>query len=897
MACIQEQKQAHPARPGWMVVATLLALLTGSASAAQLVVQGPSGSNSFGRVTTLPNGNIVVIDDEFDAPGPIPAVGAVHLYRPDGTLISTLTGSNAGDQVGLLGVTVLTTGDFVVNSFRWRNGAAAQAGAVTWISASTGLNGVVSPSNSLVGSRTGDQIGYNRVTALPNGAYLVRSATWDNGTNVDAGAATLSTAVDGIRGVVSEVNSLVGTSALDRVGEEDPVVLANGNLVLRTPRWDNGALADAGAVTFVSTVDGVNGAVSPANSLVGSSAGDRVGNGGVTPLNNGSYVVVSPDWRNGDAAEAGAATFGSRDRGISGPISPLNSLVGTSAGDRVGDGGATALINGNYVVASALWRNGSLPFAGAVTFALGTEGITGPVSIGNSLVGDRANAFVGVSVVALANGNYVVSSPFWDADTVEDVGAVTFGSGSTGLVGEVSTANSLVGAAAGDLLGFPGVTPLTNGNFVVRSSRWDNGEVANAGAATFGSGTAGLTGSVSPSNSLVGSSVDDRISAEGVVALTNGNYVVRSTHWDNGATIDAGAATFGSGVEGISGVVSPANSLVGSSRFDRVGGYGVVALPNGNYVVRSPEWDSVPGLSVGAATFGSGNEGVRGEISSMNSLVGSSSGDAISEGGVTVLANGNYVVRSASWSDGDIANVGAVTLGSGRGGISGFVSSSNSHVGSTRDDQVGIQGVTAFSGGNYVIDSPAWSSGSQLGAGAITLGLADGSLTGELSELNSVLGADLGGGYLLSFDYDPERNQLAVGDQNRNRLVLLRMGIETATRIVSGPPSPAPLEEPVTFIATVSASSAPPIDGQVTFSASTGERCSDAVPILVAQSSAQFSCTIEFAQGGARTVVAEYTGSVIYAYSRSSPRALNLIDRLFGAGFEPKAVVVAGEFD
>lgn len=44
-----------------------------------------------------------------------------------------------------------------------------------------------------------------------------------------------------------------------------------------------------------------------------------------------------------------------------------------------------------------------------------------------------------------------------------------------------------------------------------------------------------------------------------------GNYVVASADWDNGAVIDAGAVTFASGSTGISGPVSPANSLVGSA--------------------------------------------------------------------------------------------------------------------------------------------------------------------------------------------------------------------------------------------------------------------------------------------------------------------------------------------
>ena len=56
-----------------------------------------------------------------------------------------------------------------------------------------------------------------------------------------------------------------------------------------------------------------------------------------------------------------------------------------------------------------------------------------------------------------------------------------------------------------------------------------------------------------------------------MTALTNGNYVVRSPAWDNGAVADAGAVTLGSGTTGVSGAVSAANSLVGSTADDQVG--------------------------------------------------------------------------------------------------------------------------------------------------------------------------------------------------------------------------------------------------------------------------------------------------------------------------------------
>ena len=93
-------------------------------------------------------------------------------------------------------------------------------------------------------------------------------------------------------------------------------------------------------------------------------------------LTNGNYVVVSPDWNNGTATRAGAATFGSGTAGVTGAVSSANSLVGTTAGDQVGSFGTTALSDGNYVVGSPLWSNGTLGLAG-VTWCGASRHLTG----------------------------------------------------------------------------------------------------------------------------------------------------------------------------------------------------------------------------------------------------------------------------------------------------------------------------------------------------------------------------------------------------------------------------------------------------------------------------------------------------------------------------------------
>jgi hypothetical protein len=698
-----------------------------------------SGNNFGGSVLVLPSGNVAITSPNDDFGGT--DAGAVYLFNGmTGSLISTLRGSSASDQVGTTGLQLLTNGNYVIRSSNWDSGTVTDVGAVSWGSGMLGVSGVVSSSNSLVGSSASDSVGSTAVTALTNGNYVVSSTNWDSGATANVGAVTWGNGTSGIAGVVSSSNSLVGSTASDAVSSRGVTALTNGNYVVRSSNWDSGTITNVGAVTWGSGTSGVSGVVSSSNSLVGSRATDNVGRTGVTELTNGNYVVRSSNWDSGTITNVGAVTWGNGTSGIAGVVSSSNSLVGSTASDAVGGTGVTALGNGNYVVASADWDTGTITDVGAVTWGDGTSGLSGVVSSSNSLVGSTAFDYVGgQGVDALTNGNYVVASLTWDSGTLTDVGAVTWGNGTSGISGVVSSSNSLVGSSASDNVGDGGVTALTNGNYVVRSSNW-SGTIRYVGAVTWGSGVLGVSGVVSSSNSLVGSTVNDSVGSGGVTALTNGNYVVRSSNWDSGTVINVGAVTWGNGTSGISGVVSSSNSLVGSSASDNVGGgVGVTALTNGNYVVRSSNWDSGTITNVGAVTWGNGTSGISGVVSSSNSLVGSSASDNVGAG-VLALTNGNYVVLSSNWDSGTVTDVGAVTWGNGTSGISGTVSSSNSLVGSTANDAVGSTGATALTNGNYVVRSSSWDSGTVTNVGAVTWGNGTSGVSDVVSSSNSIVG-------------------------------------------------------------------------------------------------------------------------------------------------------------
>ncbi len=185
----------------------------------------------------------------------------------------------------------------------------------------------------------------------------------------------------------------------------------------------------------------------------------------VTVLPNGNYVVTDTGFDQGLDLNVGAVYLYS---GLT--HTPISTLTGSAPGDFVGDGGVTVLANGNYVVTSLSWNKNGISHVGAVTWGNAVTGVSGTVNTANSLHGTTANDFVGsFGVTALTNGNYVVNSPQWGAT---DTGAVTWANGATGLSGPVTVDNSLHGSTANDHVGFGGVTALTNGNYVVSSPWW-----------------------------------------------------------------------------------------------------------------------------------------------------------------------------------------------------------------------------------------------------------------------------------------------------------------------------------------------------------------------------------------------------------------------------------------
>ncbi|WP_166820010.1 Calx-beta domain-containing protein [Thalassoroseus pseudoceratinae] len=695
----------------------------------------------FGSIIELPTtGNFVVQstswqNDQGDT------VEAITFGDGDlgGTGSISSENSLVGTAANRLGdIITLANGNYLVEDAFWDNGSTNSVGAVTFGSGTTGVVGTVSAANSLIGNSENDFVG-EKIFPLSNGNYVVVSDGWDSATHSSVGAVTFG-GPNGVTGLVSQSNSFVGRDSVDLVGSGGIVELANGNYVIVSPSVDIGSDFGNGAVTFASGTSGIVGQVSETNSLIGGQSSDAIGSGGVMPLSNGNYVVASPDWN----GERGAITLGDGTNGTEGVVSAANSLVGANEADRVGDGEILDLSNGNYIAASPNFQHDGALRAGAVTFGSASVPLKGVLDSTNSLVGSTLDDRVGENIFALSNGDYVVAVPTWDDSSTVDVGAVTVGDGANGTVGVISSSNSLVGSTAGDMVG-QHIQPLSTGNFIALSPSWDSGSIADVGAVTFIDSNSPAIGPITVGNSLVGASANDRIGVglDNIALLSNGNYLVLSPNWDNSGEADAGAVTFGSGTTGVSGVVGESNSLVGSTANDRVGlvNTNVVELTNGNFVLRTSRWDNAGIVDAGAVTFGSGTAGITGAISESNSLVGSSTRDELGKNidSVVPLPDGNYVVRSSAWDNGNIADAGAATYGDGTMGVKGEITQFNSLVGSSPQDQVG-EGVVSIGNGAYVVLSRGYDDGTNIDIGAATFGQAGVGVSGTIDAANSVFG-------------------------------------------------------------------------------------------------------------------------------------------------------------
>lgn len=561
---------------------------------------------------------------------------------------NSLVGSNTNDSIGsnssvilsnlvdYIGIVTTSGSGYLVKSSQWNN----HRGAVTVCADGSDTNclGVISSSNSLVGGTADDYIG-NNVTFIPSGGYVVSSSWWDNGSNAGAGA-VFPCPASGCKGEATTSKGLYGEVAGAQVGTS-VTVLTGGGFVVGSYNW-NGAGSDYGAATFCASVTDTNcigKAISKTNSLSADIANSQVGSD-ITAMPNGNYIVRSPQWKLDGDTRLGAVTYctvtGTTSSCTGQVVSASNSLVGTQHMDNVGTN-ITLLSGDAFLVTSSQWYTNT----GAVTYCSNGAACMGQtVSASNSLVGGNrsvtwsdttgGDAVGNGGITVLSDGSYAVGSHYWDSNPAtksNDIGAITF-CPSTGCTGTIDPADSIIGAQAGDQVGYGWISKLSGDAFIITHYFWGNGTALKAGAVTYCSNIAACQNTTAQlSNSLVG---DQDKSGDGgnfltPLVLSNGAYLVGSYSWDNGAETQAGELTWCPSTGCQNMVISTTNSLVGSTTYDWVGSE-MQEVGDGYYVARTSGWQKGSIAGAGAVTLCDITTGCSGVITSTNSVLGNVQG-------------------------------------------------------------------------------------------------------------------------------------------------------------------------------------------------------------------------------------------------------------------------------
>jgi len=558
-------------------------------------------------------------------PPPPPAITSFELLDPT---------PGTGDQFGQI-VTILANGNIVVSD-PFDSSVTPSGGAVHLFDPTT---------QTLIASIYGDnafdligfesEFGRGGIIGLPNSNYVINSPVDDDGGIENSGSVRL---VDGSTG--AQIGSLVGDTLGDQMGSGGITVLPNNNFVIVTLLDDEGGIEDASSVRLVNGTSGAQ----IGGTVAGDTSSDLLGLGGITVLANNNFVIASPADDEGSIVRAGSARLMDGTTGAQ--------IGSTLAGDTTDDKVAmhvAALANSNFVIASPNETEGGISHAGTVRLMNGTTG----AQIGSTLVGDAALDSLGSQgIFSLANNNFVIASVFDDEGGIVDAGSIRLVDGVTG----VQIGSTLTGDTTLDLLGLIGITVLANNNFVIAAPFDDEGGIVNAGSTRLVDGGTGAQ----IGNTLVGNVEDDRLgSGFGAVALANSNFVVLAPEKDEGGIVNAGSVRL---VDGATGS-QIGSTLAGDTEHDQMGSSGITVLVNDNFVVGTTFDDEGGVANAGSVRLVDGTTGAQ-----IGMLAGDETSDLLGSHGVTALANGNFVIVSASDSEGGIVNAGSVRLVDGRTG-------------------------------------------------------------------------------------------------------------------------------------------------------------------------------------------------------------------------------------
>jgi hypothetical protein len=463
---------------------------------------------------------------------------------------------------------------------------------------------------------------------------------------------------------------LVNTATAGFQGLQQITALANGGFVVTwadSSAGVGGASGDSSNSAVKAQVFLADGTRLGSELLVNTATASTQNNPHITALSNGGFVVTWED----SSAGVGGATGDSSSTAVKAQVFLADGtrvgpelLVNTATAGFQGVQQITALANGGFVVT---WEDSSAGVGGAagdsssravkaqVFLADGTR-VASELLVNTATAGFQGNP----QITALANGGFVVT---WPDQSLGDGGA-SGDSSNSAVKAQVFAADGTrvgsefrVNTATTGFQGFPQITTLANGGFVVT---WRDDSQGVGGATGDSSNSAvkaqvfAADGTRVGSELLVNTATANAQDRSQITALANGGFVAT---WEDGSAGSGGATGDSSGTAVKAQVFAADGTRVGSELLvntatangqDRPD---ITALANGAFVVTWQDSSAVAGgatgdgsdLAVKAQVFLADGTRVGSEL-----LINTATANDQIQPQITALANGGFVV---TWQD------------------------------------------------------------------------------------------------------------------------------------------------------------------------------------------------------------------------------------------------------
>ncbi|KAJ4454721.1 putative Light-harvesting LHII; alpha subunit B / Histone protein [Paratrimastix pyriformis] len=563
------------------------------------------------------------------------------------SLVGDLASANIGwTQTGswTMAITELPDGSYLVGSPKYETVGSGASGALTWCAGGTGCTGTVNGNHptSLVGSHSGDSVG-SQVRVLADGSYVVFSSTW----NTNRGFVAVGSSTHPVTGVVSATNSLIGTTVADKVGlftessmfgsTSNMHFTDNGTFIMASTTWTNSAtsISTGGAYVFFNPQAGIVpvGTIDETNALIGTTS--SVPNFFYLATHH-SYLVTKHGVA-GDSTHHGFVHWCSGVTGCVGKIEEVAQLKGTAT--RKIKPYVLTLTNDNFVVYSALYDDPANSRTG-IGFAMLCSGLAGcpsTITATTALVGASSDAFVsrqgiwglpdGGYVVASAglggsSGGFVISCPTCTRGTFVNAGLVAkCGADGSGCMGQsASLANCLTGTAANMQLGlFTKV--LANDSLIIAAPGFDG-----KGAVFWYSSTEPLEGTPTAANALIGSTAGQLWAAAASLLSRLRSLLICPRACSTTCLFNQSSWR------------PPPPTLPGAR--SQVGDGALILTPNGDYLV----WSKTSML----LTWCSGSVGCRGvTVTDADTITGIPTSEVPA---LVARAGGDYLISISTWN-------------------------------------------------------------------------------------------------------------------------------------------------------------------------------------------------------------------------------------------------------